>query len=403
MNIKEKLYWLKNFASEQLNKDILPFWRNNITDEKNGGFFGEIGFDGNIVENAPKGLIMNARILFTFSSVYELSSNPADLKIANRAFQYLCDFFFDKEFGGYFWTLKHDGQPNETKKQVYALAFAIYGMSEYYKISHDQDALKRAIDLFNIIEEKSFDGKENGYFEAFAKDWGEIADLRLSAKDMNEKKTMNTHLHILEAYTNLYRVWKNDDLLRKTENLIGIFLNKILSSDDYHLLLFFDEKWNAKSSAISFGHDIEAGWLLHEAALVSGNPVLIRKVETILPLITNSALEGMSPEGGLYHESDRVSLQVEKEFEWWPQAEAMVGLMNTYQQTGEEKYIDYAIKTGKFINEKFVDPKNGEWFFRVDENLNPIKSYCKAGLWKCPYHNGRACIELIKRIGNTYQ
>jgi len=227
MQKEGKLAWLKKFASDQLNNEILPFWREKVSDPEHGGFHGELNFEGQIVDNAPRGLILNARILWTFSSVYPITESPADLKIASRAFSYLCDSFYDRKNKGYFWTVKQDGTPHETRKQIYALAFVIYGMSEYYKITNDQEALKRIIDLFHLIEEKSFDPQNNGYFEAFAGDWTAVSDLRLSVKDMNEKKTMNTHLHILEAYTNLYRIWKNEELLQKTENLILIFPNSV--------------------------------------------------------------------------------------------------------------------------------------------------------------------------------
>jgi mannobiose 2-epimerase len=398
MNLSEKASWLKNFSESELYNDILPFWRNHTVDEQNGGFYGEISHSMQIVKDSPKGLILHARILWTFSAAWQLTKNETDKKLAERAYNYLCSNFFDNEFGGFFWSVTSDGKPLDTKKQIYAQAFTIYGLSEYYKITKDDNVLQKAIDLFYLIEKHAFDDVLNGYIDAYSRDWSDMGDIRLSAKDMNEKKTMNTHLHIVEAYANLYLVWKNNSLAEKLENLVRIFLDIIISSSDYHLNLFFDEKWNSKSTAISYGHDIEAGWLVHESALVHGSKELIKEVEAVVTKITDAALEGLTELGGLYHESDRAGKHVDTELEWWPQAEAMVGLINSYQVNGNSKYIDIAYQIGLFIDKYMIDKKNGEWYYRVDKNGKPIESYVKTGFWKCPYHNGRACIEIIKRV-----
>ena len=398
MNKTDKIERLKAFAEKELHENILPFWKEKTMDSENGGFYGSLSNTSVPDSSASKGLILNARILWTFSSAYQLTQDTADKEMATRAFEYLCSNFYDKEFDGYYWTVHSTGTPDETKKQIYALAFTIYGMSEYYKITENTEALNRAKQLFYLIEEKSFDKTANGYFEAYNRDWSEIGDVRLSAKDMNEKKTMNTHLHIVEAYANLYTVWKDDQLKQQLVNLVNIFLEKILSAEDNHLNLFFDECWNLKSSEISYGHDIEAGWLIHESALIHGDKQLIKKVEERLDGITRAALEGMSELGGLYHEGDRDGEHHDIEFEWWPQAEALVGLLNTYQVTGKDEYLDQAVVIVKFIEDYFIDKESGEWYYRIDPDGNPITSYEKAGLWKCPYHNGRACIEIIKRI-----
>lgn len=400
MILKDKLIELQNFAEQELNENILTFWRTNAVDHENGGFFGEISNDLIANTQAPKGLVLTARILWTFSASYQLTNNKTDKELADRAFLYLTSKFYDSTNGGYYWTIEADGTPKETRKQIYALAFVIYGLSEYYKISKLPEALERAINLFKIIEDNSFDPLYTGYFEAFNRDWSSIDDMRLSAKDLNEKKSMNTHLHILEAYTNLFTVWKDNRLKIQLKNLINNFLDIIIDTSDNHLQLFFGENWDYKASEVSYGHDIEAGWLVHESALILGDKELINKVEYRLASITDAAMEGLSKEGGLTYESDRNGNHLDLEYEWWPQAEALVGLLNTYQVSDDEKYIDSAMQILRFIQNNFIDKKNGEWFFRVDQSRNPIMSYPKAGLWKCPYHNGRACIELIKRLKN---
>ncbi len=398
MIIVEKLDFLRRFAKVELERNILPFWKKNMIDEKQGGFLGEIDFYMQVKEGAPKGLILNARLLWTFSAVYTYTKSQEDLNLARRAYNYISQYFYDSVYGGYFWSVKGDGRSHETKNQIYALAFTIYGFTEYYKITHEPDALAKAIAIFNAIEHHAYDITNKGYIDAFARDWSEMDDIRLSAGDMNSKKTMNTHLHIIEAYANLYMVWKDKCLKKQLEELVRLFLDIIISSDDYHLNLFFNENWEKESSVISYGHDIEAGWLIHESALIQGSQKLIDEVEAIVPKITDAALQGFSTIGGLIHENDREGKHFDPQIEWWPQAEAMVGLINAYQITKAEKYIDYAIRIGRFIQDYLVDKVNGEWYYRVDSTGKPIDTYVKAGFWKCPYHNSRACLEILKRI-----
>ena len=206
---------LQQFRSEiekELIDNILPFWSNKMPDEDNGGFYGQITGKDEIIPKAHKGSVLNARILWTFSAAYRIYKNPDYLVIATRARNYIIDHFIDKKFGGVYWLLDYKGNPVETKKQIYAQGFAIYGLSEYYRVTSDTEALNHAIELYRLIEKHSFDTEKNGYLEAFTEDWQPIADMRLSEKDANEQKTMNTHLHILEPYSNLYRVWENDSL-----------------------------------------------------------------------------------------------------------------------------------------------------------------------------------------------
>ena len=243
--------------------NILPFWMNRMKDEVNGGFYGRITGTGILMPEAEKGAILNARILWTFSAAYRLLGNEEYLTTATRAKRIIIDRFYDKEFGGIYWSLDYKGNPLDTKKQIYAIGFAIYGLSEYHRATGDKEALDYAIRLFEDIERYSFDSVKNGYCEALTRGWSELADMRLSDKDENECKTMNTHLHILEPYTNLYRVWKNDSLKSQLCNLIEIFIDKILNAETGHLELFFDEDWNSKYRIVSYGHDIEALSLIH--------------------------------------------------------------------------------------------------------------------------------------------
>ena len=273
---------LRAEMQEELETNILPFWMGRMVDKVRGGFYGRIDGEGNLYAEAPKGAILNARILWTFSSAYRILKKEEYLETATRAKRYLIDCFYDTEFGGIYWELDCDGNPSDKKKQIYAIGFAIYGLSEYARATGDKEALDYAIRLFEVIEKYSFDPVRNGYLEALTRDWKPIEDMRLSDKDENEKKTMNTHLHILEPYTNLYRVWKNERLEKQLRNLIRIFLDKILDRETGHLNLFFEEDWLNKYHIYSYGHDIEASWLLHEVALVLGDTELLKEVEPLV-------------------------------------------------------------------------------------------------------------------------
>ena len=381
----------------ELTTHILPFWMNRMVDHEKGGFYGQITGEGELNSNADKGGILNARILWTFAAAYRVLGTPAYLEMATRAKDYLLNHFVDKEYGGIYWSVDCNGKPLDTKKQIYALGFAIYGLSEYYRATDDEEALNTAIRLFHAIEQYSFDPVCGGYFEAFTREWGIIEDMRLSDKDANEKKTMNTHLHILEPYTNLYRVWKTPVLAEALRRLITIFLERILDRKTMHLNLFFDEQWNCKSHIVSYGHDIEASWLLHEAALVLGDAELLSKVEHVVKGIAEAAAEGLWYDGSLIYERDSITGHCDEERHWWPQAESVVGYFNLYQHWGDEDGLKHALKGWEYIRENLIDMEDGEgyWSRRACGHINLTDD--KAGFWKCPYHNGRMCLELIER------
>ncbi len=388
----------KQTFTAELCENILPFWISHMPDLQNGGFIGRISGDGTAHPDAPKGAILHARILWTFSAAYRLFGEPVYLQTADRAKEYLLTKFWDTENGGIFWQLAADGTPLDAKKQIYALGFAIYGLSEYARATGDQEALEKAKELYFSIEKYSFDNEKNGYFEAFTKDWKEIEDMRLSEKDANEKKTMNTHLHILEPYANLYRVWPSLELKASLRNLLIIFLDTILDKKTGHLQLFFDENWNSKSQITSYGHDIEALWLMYEAATVLGDSDLIEGVKAVVPLIAEAAKEGLQPDGALIYEKDEATGHVDADRHWWVQAESVVGFSYAASITGNKEYGEIAQKCWTFIQEKLVDRQQGEWFWSIKEDGSANRTDDKAGFWKCPYHNGRMCLEMIEHF-----
>lgn len=382
---------------DELESNILPFWINKMVDNEHGGFYGKINGHEQLVREATKGAILNARILWTFSAAYRTLNKECYREMAARAEQYFIRYFVDKEFGGIYWEINADGSPRDTKKQIYAIGFAIYGLSEYYRATKENEALDYAIALFEVIERYSFDKEKNGYIEALTREWHEIADMRLSDKDANEKKTMNTHLHILESYTNLYRVWKDERLKKQLHNLIEIFLDKIHNKQTGHLNLFFDEDWNSKYHIDSYGHDIEASWLLHEAALTLGNKALLKRVEETLPIIAKAAAEGLNSDGSMTHEHNFDTGITDDERQWWVECETVIGYLDIYQYFGDKQALQYSINCWNYIKQNLVDTQHGEWYWskNVDGTINHNND--KAGFWKCPYHNTRMCLEVYER------
>ena len=392
-----KLNILKTEVRDELVNNILPFWSGKMIDSGDGGFYGRIDGSGRVYDEADKGCVLNARILWTFSSAYRVLKNPEYLKVAERAKDYLLKHFVDKEFGGVFWLLDHNGEMKDGKKQIYAQAFAIYGLAEFYRITNDSTCLGKAIDLFRLIEKYSYDNKLEGYFEAFSREWGVLDDLRLSAKDANEKKTMNTHLHVLEAYTNLYRIWKDDLLKKQLQQLIGVFTDKIVNDHTFNLNMFFDEEWNDKTDLVSYGHNIESSWLIYEAALVLGDETIISKVRKICLRIADASRKGLMPDGSMIYEKFFTTGYIDYDRHWWVQAETVVGFLNAFSLSLKEEYLDLSLASWRFISDHLIDRKNGEWFWSVDKNMKPNLNEDKAGFWKCPYHDSRMCLEIIEK------
>lgn len=383
---------------EELTGNILPFWDKTIDKEK-GGFYGRILNDGKIIKDAPRSAVLNTRILWTYSSVYRQLKEEKYLELAKRAYRYIHQHFKDDENGGIFWLVDALGNPIENKKQIYAQAFCIYALSEYYLVAKDKHALNWAVEIFDLIEEKSFDSEFPGYFEAYDREWNLLEDVRLSDKDRNEMKTMNTHLHLLEGYTNLMKIWEEKKLRKQLEKLIEIFLDKIIDAETGHFNLFFDDYWNVRSDEFSYGHDIEGSWLLYEAGKVLGHEELLKRIKRAsLRLAEITLTEGMDDDGGLMNEGS-IEGVIDTDKHWWPQAEAMVGFMNGYQITKEKKFFDASYHCWEFTKENIVDRKNGEWFYRVNRKGWPYFSEeDKVGPWKAPYHNTRACLELMRRL-----
>ena len=426
----ERVKTMKREMQDVLQNNILRFWLDKMVDHENGGFYGRIDGHGGLHPDAEKGAVLNARILWSFSAAYRVLGDEEYLKAATRAKDYIIDHFIDKEYGGVYWSLDSKGQPLDTKKQFYAIGFVIYGMSEYARATGDREALECAMQLFDCIEEHAFDHEHNGYIEACTREWGAIADMRLSELDANYPKSQNTHLHIIEPYTNLLRAIRElqasqscdyvpvlgsvlptgiavPDASRFTlhaslKNLIDIFTDKILNPETNHLDLFFEMDWTRGAGQLeSYGHDIECSWLLHEAALVLGDEEVLNKVEPIVQLVAVASEKGLRPDGSMIHEANLDTGRVDDDLHWWVQAENVVGWYNIYQYFGDEDALDKALRGWAYIKAQLIDYENGEWYWsrHADGTLNTVDD--KAGFWKCPYHNSRMCLEIIERTDNA--
>ena len=389
---------LREEIKTELDGNLLPFWRRRTLDADHGGFIAEMANDGTLRTDAAKGLILNSRILWTFSTLFSERRDRQDLALARRAYDYLEAQLRDRKNGGYLWLVDTDGQPFDGTKKIYGQAFVIYALSAFALAAGETEATNSAEELFALIEDHAHDDAHGGYIEARAEDWAATSSLRLSAKDMAAAKSMNTHLHVLEAYTGLYRVWPNERVATRLRELIGLFDRKILDPDKRHLRHFFDEQWTVLSESYTYGHDIEAAWLLCEAANVLGDMEVSRTVQGWAVEIAQAALaEAIDDDGGLAYEG-RDGAVIDANREWWCQAEAVVGFWTVYELTGDASFARAAEGVWDFILRRVIDRTGGEWFWRVFPDGSVDRQEPKVSEWKGPYHNVRMCLEMMRRL-----
>jgi mannobiose 2-epimerase len=383
---------------KELEENILPFWMKHTPDHKNGGFYGRLTNELRLEERAPKGLILVSRILWAFAAAYRFKRETAYLEMADRAFQQLNEVFRDPVYGGYYWMVSYQGQPVDVKKKLYGHAFTIYALAEYALATGEEAAGDLAKEVFFLVEEKSRDNRYQGYFETYNRDWTLASDLRLSEKDMDEKKSMNTHLHLLEAYTNLYRIWKGEPLKQALNALLAVFMEHIIDPETNCFRLFFDEKWQPKTGRVSFGHDIEGSWLLFEtASLLEDDSLIVRVSELSVRMAETVLARAVDNDGAIVYEGSPQGA-VDEDRHWWTQAEAAVGFLNAFQLSGDERFFEASFRTWEFITQYIVDKEHGEWYWKVDKQGVPDPGEYKVSEWKTPYHNARACMELAERL-----
>jgi len=391
---------LHRFRSEvehEVKHNILPFHVEKLTDRENGGFYGYLSNNLEVRKDAPKALVQNSRLLWTYAQAYRVLKEPAYRDTADRAYRYLLDYFWDGAAGGLFWLLDYRGRPLEAVKMTYGQAFGIYSLAEYYLATGQPGSLDKAIEIYRLLESHAYDRRYKGYYEGCNRDWSPGGEMKLGAGDLDAKKSMNAHLHVLEAYTNLLRAWDDAGLWAKLRELVLVTVDHIIDPASGHFRLFFDETWRSKSNQISYGHDIEGSWLLVEAAEASTDAELLSRIQGIaLKMAQATYDEGVDADGGVYNEGDPTGI-THPDKDWWPQAEAMVGFLNAYQLSRESHFLEASLRSWEFIKKYIVDHRYGEWFWGVTQAGVPLDRE-KAGAWKSSYHNSRACFEVMRRL-----
>jgi mannobiose 2-epimerase len=344
----------------------------------------------------PRGALLTSRILWTFSTAFRIYRDPAYLEMARYAYRDLVDHFWDRESGGLLWTITPDGKPKDSLKLIYGQVFGIYALAEYYRATGEKPALDRAIEIYNRVEQHARDHTYGGYFDMLNRRWerpGTAEKMLLRPAP----KSQNSHIHILEAYTNLLRVWPDAGLRANQRELLDMTIKHIINPRTHHLILFMKEDWTPTSEEVSYGHDIELSWLLVEAAKVVGDPVFIAQAKPIaLDMARVTLAEGVDPDGGVLSEGGPKGYTNTRK-EWWPQAEAVVGFLNAYQLSGDPRFLAASRHSWEFIQTKFVDRVQGDWFNLLLRDGTPLP-LPKVSLWKCPYHNSRSCFEVIERV-----
>ncbi|HZZ58952.1 MAG TPA: AGE family epimerase/isomerase [Opitutaceae bacterium] len=391
------LEYIRRIETDALD-NILPFWMAHAVPPEGAGFVGSIANDLTVDPEAERGALLTSRILWAFSAAYRHYHRPEYLRMAERAYADLQTRFHDRDDGGYFWSLRADGSVLQDRKQVYGQAFALYSLAEFHQATGRPQPLAEAVAIFGLIEKHARETVHGGYIEALGRDWSPIADMRLSAVDLNEPKSQNTHLHVMEAYANLLACWPNPALHAALRDLVEIMLRRIIRPDTGHLGLFFAEDWTLRSDRISYGHDIEAAWLLVDAAARLGQPQLLERVRRLAVRIAEVTLaEGVDGDGGIFNEGGPAGL-TNTDKEWWPQTEAVVGFLNAYEIAPDDRFAQAALHTWDFIDRHLIDRRDGEWFRGVTREGRVLARELKVSFWKCPYHNVRGALEAVRRL-----
>ena len=380
---------------EHLTRDMIPFWQ-GMKDETYGGFYGFLGFDLKLDKKAVKGCILNSRILWFFSNAYLLLKEETLLQSARHAFLFLRDACLDREYGGVYWSLNYRGEPEDTTKHTYNQAFAIYALSSYYDASGDMHALAIARRLYELVETKCRDA--SGYLEAFDRSFEPEENDKLSENGVIAERTMNTLLHVFEAYTELYRVSGDADVADKLRFMLDLMADKVYNPVAGRQEVFFDREWNSLIDLYSYGHDIETAWLIDRGLKILGDAAYTEKLTPITREITENIYNRAYIDHSLVNEAENGVVDTTRV--WWVQAEAVVGFLNGYQKSPEQrKYLAAAEDIWDYIKNYMIDQRTGsEWFSELDEERHPADKPIVEP-WKCPYHNGRMCMEVIRRMG----
>ncbi len=379
----------------ELTEHIIPFWK-NLRDDEYGGYYGLLDHDLKLDKKAVKGCILNNRITWFFSNAYTYLKDEALLDEARHGYEFLRDYCMDKENGGVYWSMTYDGKKEDTTKHTYNQAFCIYALASYYEASGDKEALDMAYGLFKIIEEKCTD--DLGYMEAFNERFEICDNDKLSENGVMADKTMNTLLHVFEAYTELYRVDHNAKVADKLKWMLDVFADKIYDPEKHRQEVFFDREYNSLIDLYSYGHDIETSWLIDRGLEVLGDQAYNNKLQPITMDLADNVKKTAFDGRSLANECDKGVVNTDRI--WWVQAETLIGFINAYQKAPERKdFLEAARCEWQFIRDFVIDKREGsEWFYAIGPDGEEDKQRrAIVEPWKCPYHNGRMCLEVLKR------
>lgn len=389
-----ELSGFKEEIKSELENHIIPFW-NNLCDYEKGGFYGYMSSDLELDKNAEKGVILHSRILWFYSNCYLTLKREDCLEKAKHCFEFLKNYCIDRDRGGVYWLMNADGTVSDSMKHTYCQAFFIYAMASYYDASKDKEALDLAMSVFDTVETKCVD--DIAYLEAQSKEFVPVENDALSENGLMADKTMNTVLHLIEAYSELYRVNPDKKVLERLKFQLELTCDKIYDKEGHKLLVFFDRDMKVIGDIHSYGHDIEATWLLDRACYIIGDTKLTEKISAMNKAIVANIADIAFENGSLNNERDKT--EINRTRIWWVQAESVVGFLNGYQRYGEEKYLEMSRSVWNYIKNNIVDKREGgEWFSQIEENGCYTKEKATVDPWKCPYHNGRMCLEVIKRV-----
>lgn len=384
---------LASEAKTMLEERLIPFWL-GLRDDEHGGWYDSLDFDLCLHQDAEKGCIFHSRVLWFFARCARQLDRDDCRAAADHAYQFLMDHCLDREYGGVYWSLHADGTPLDTTKHTYNQAFAIYALSEYARLTADQTALETALGLFRLIEERCRDA--GGYLEAFDRTFQPVSNEKLSENGVLAQRTMNTLLHVFEGYAGLYETSHNPDVKAAMMDILTIWKTKIFDPILNRQRVFFDREYRSLIDLHSYGHDIETSWLLDWGASLLGEPALAKEIADLNQHLAHRILERAYQDGSLSNECENGIDDPTRI--WWVQAEAILGFLNAGEKEPETPaFRTAAEQIWQYIQSKLVDHRPGsEWYWAVDETGTPLRKPIVEP-WKGPYHNGRLCLEILRR------
>ena len=402
---------LKEQMEHNLETNILPFWREYMMDNVHGGFYGRVDAQRKPDLQSPKSVVLNCRILWTFCRTYALWGKDTDKMIADRAFDYICRYFWDETYKGVYWMVTGKGEVAEPEKRTYGQAFFLYSMAEYYRVFGNRRALELAMETFSLIE-RYLNLPGGGYRDSASRDWQKDDWVNFWVKNRTGALTLlNSNMHLFEAILTLAQVTKDPSVLQSLKQQLLFLLDTAMDWKCGHMKAAMAFDGSRLDGEINFGHDCECSYLIMEAAELLQEEKLLQKAEKAVETIINHVLgEGLDPQsGGMYYLADTQKPQVNRSKIWWVQAEGITAFIDRYQRTAKKIYLDAAVSIWNYVQTYMVNTEFGDWFSvgaepeisssgQQEEDISVVFTNDEmAGKGKCPYHNSRACLEIIKR------